>query len=72
MSLTIEPDSQLNLRHSLLTSARDQLHLQWEKRCDVEFTSADREERAPVLPEPPTTDAIIALAEEFYSFVTKA
>ena len=58
-----------NLRHSLLTTALNQLHLQWGKRCDVEFTSADREERVPVLPAPPTTEEILALAETFHSFV---
>lgn len=63
---------QINLRHDLLTAARDQLHLQWEKRCDVEFTSADLEQRLPVLPEPPTAEAILELAETFYTFVTKA
>ena len=60
-----------NLRHNLLTAARDQLHLQWEKRCDVEFTAADCESRI-LLPEPPTTQAILELAETFYTFVTKA
>ncbi len=65
------PSEQINLRHNLLTAALDQLHLQWEKRCDAEFTSADREQRVPVLPEPPTTDAILALAETFVTFVTK-
>lgn len=72
MDHIIEPGYQLNLRHDLLTAARDQLHLQWEKRCDAEFSSADHEQRAPVLPEPPTTEAILALAETFYTFVTKA
>lgn len=60
-----------NLRHDLLTAARDQLHLQWEKQCDVEFTSADLEQRVPVLPKPPTIEAILSLAETFYTFVTK-
>lgn len=63
---------QANLRHDLLTAARDQLHIQWEKRCDVEFTTADHDGRAPVLPEPPTIEAILELAETFVTFVTKA
>ena len=66
--MTFTPE-RINLRHDLLTAARDQLHLQWEKRCDVEFTTADRQDRAPVLPDPPTTEEILALAEAFHTFV---
>jgi hypothetical protein len=70
--MIVEPSTQINLRHDLLTASREELRYQWEKECEVAFNSAEYHAREAVLPPPPTTEAILALAETYYSFVTKA
>jgi len=59
------------IRHALLTQAREMLSEQWHAAMDVERTSAERENRNPVLIPAPTVDSIKATAESLYEFVQK-
>lgn len=59
------------IRHALLTDAREFLTLRWERRCDHEIALARCEVCVPSRIEPPTTQEILDLAEIFYTFVTK-
>ena len=59
------------LRYSLLQDARSILHEEWRNKCDVEFQSADRENRTPNVVDPPTPRQIKELAMDLYEFVQK-
>jgi hypothetical protein len=59
------------IRHALLTQAREMLSEQWHAAMEVERTSAERENRNPALIEPPSVEQIKATAESLYEFVQK-
>ena len=59
------------IRHALLTQAREMLSERWHAAMDVERTSAERENRNPALIPAPTVDEIKATAESLYEFVQK-
>ena len=59
------------IRHSLLSEAKDMLIERWHAAMDVERISAERENRNPVLIPAPTVDEIKATAESLYEFVQK-
>ncbi len=59
------------IRHSLLSEAKDMLLERWHAAMDVERISAERENRNPALIEPPSVEQIKATAESLYEFVQK-
>lgn len=59
------------IRHSLLSEAKDMLLERWHAAMDVERISAERENRNPTLIEPPSVEQIKATAESLYDFVQK-
>lgn len=59
------------LRYSLLQDARSILYDEWRNKCDVEFQSANRENRSPSAVDPPTSRQIKELAMDLYEFVQK-
>jgi hypothetical protein len=59
------------IRHSLLSEAKEILFERWHAAMNVERMSAKRESRNPVLIPAPTVDEIKATAESLYEFVQK-
>lgn len=59
------------IRHALLTQASELLTERWHAAMEVERTSAERENRNPILIPAPTVDEIKATAESLYEFVQK-
>ena len=62
----MDNETRHQLRHALLTEARELLYEQWNHRLNQEQVRVDK----PSL-RPPTTKSILKLAETFYEFVTK-
>jgi hypothetical protein len=57
------------IRHSLLSQAKDMLYEQWHMAMDVERQRAERENRAPENIPAPSLKEIKATAESLYEFV---
>ena len=57
------------IRHGLLSEARDTLMQEWHQKWDVELRTAEREDRAPTTIDLPSTGEILKLATEWYDFV---
>ena len=59
------------IRHALLSQAKDMLYEQWHMAMDVERKKAEIENRAPVLIQAPGLYEIKNAAESLYEFVQK-
>ncbi len=59
------------IRHGLMSEAKDLLLQQWHHRCQVEQVAAEDEKRKPVVVPLPTLKEMLDVAETFYAFVQK-
>jgi hypothetical protein len=59
------------IRHALLSQAKDMAYEAWHAAMNVEGNRAEFENRAPNLIAAPTVDEVKALAESLYEFVQK-
>jgi hypothetical protein len=57
------------IRHGLLSEAKDVLMQEWHIKWDAELRTAEREDRSPTCIPLPTSAEIIKLANEWYDFV---
>jgi hypothetical protein len=57
------------IRHALLSEAAQLLMERWHAAREIERKTAKRENRAPIMIEPPTVSEIKSTAESLYEFV---
>jgi hypothetical protein len=59
------------IRHGLMSEAKDLLLQQWHHRCQIEQAAAEYEKRRPVEVPLPSLKEMLEVAETFYAFVQR-
>lgn len=59
------------IRHGLMSEAKDLLLQQWHHRCEIERAAAEYEKRKPKEVPLPTLKEMLEVAETLYTFVQK-
>ena len=59
------------IRHGLMSEAKDLLLQQWHHRCQIEHAAAEYEKRRPVEVPLPSLKEMLEVAETFYAFVQR-
>lgn len=59
------------IRHGLMSEAKDYLMQQWHHRCEIEGRNAEFDKRKVSEVPLPTVEEIVKVAESFYGFVQR-